>query len=267
MKKWLALLLAAMMALALVACGDTPANNDNDNKDNDTKIEEFARGSWDGNVYTNDSLNLTVTVPDGWKIATDEELAAIMGITIDSLTEQGVSEEFLKAQNTYEMMAQDPTNGSNVIVMAENLTVSVGGIGNVAGIIASPALLIHISGKLPFDADRPAKIVIRLLHHIIDHRIEHGAAHACQIQFAGLRLRKRLRCRLRRWERRRLSCRQRRFRRERRRRLLRCRRSRRAAGRKRAERYDDQQYAESFFHFLTPPTTVPTSQDRAKAMI
>ena len=50
-----------------------------------------------------------------------------MGITIDSLTEQGVSEEFLKAQNTYEMMAQDPTNGSNVIVMAENLTVSVGG--------------------------------------------------------------------------------------------------------------------------------------------
>lgn len=63
MKKWLALLLAAMMALALVACGDTPANNDNDNKDNDTKTEEFARGSWDGNVYTNDSLNLTVTVP------------------------------------------------------------------------------------------------------------------------------------------------------------------------------------------------------------
>ena len=46
MKKWLALLLAAMMALALVACGDTPANNDNDNKDNDTKTEEFARGSW-----------------------------------------------------------------------------------------------------------------------------------------------------------------------------------------------------------------------------
>lgn len=41
MKKWLALLLAAMMALALVACGDTPANNDNDNKDNDTKTEDL----------------------------------------------------------------------------------------------------------------------------------------------------------------------------------------------------------------------------------
>ena len=147
------------------------------------------------------------------------------------------------------------------------LRAASGSVGNVAGIIAFPALLIHISGKLPFDADCPAKIVVRLLHHIIDHRIEHGAAHACQIQFAGFVLRKRLRCRLRRWERRRLSCRQRRFRREHRRRLLRCRRRRRAAGRKRAERYDDQQYAEPFFHFLTPPTTVPASQDRAKAMI
>ena len=43
MKKWLALLLAAMMALALVACGDTPANNDNDNKDNDTKTYRIVR--------------------------------------------------------------------------------------------------------------------------------------------------------------------------------------------------------------------------------
>lgn len=120
MKKWLALLLAAVMVLALAACGDTPANND-------TKTEEFARGSWEGNVYTNDSLGLTVTVPEEWNIATDEELAAIMGITIDSLTEQGVSEEFLKVQNTYEMMAQDPAYGTNVIIMAENLAVSVGG--------------------------------------------------------------------------------------------------------------------------------------------
>lgn len=128
MKKWLALLLAAMMALALVACGDTPANNDGDkDTDNDTKTETFARGSWEGNVYTNDSLGLVITVPEEWNIATDEELAAIMGITIDSLTEEGVSEEFLKAQNTYEMMAQDPNYGTNVIVMAENLAVSVGG--------------------------------------------------------------------------------------------------------------------------------------------
>ena len=67
MKKWLALLLAAMMALALVACGDTPANNDNDNKDNDTKTEEFARGSWDGNVYTNDSLNLPRWLEDRYR--------------------------------------------------------------------------------------------------------------------------------------------------------------------------------------------------------
>ena len=118
MKKWLALLLAAMMAFALVACGNTPANNDGDkDTDNDTKTETFARGSWDGTVYTNDSLGLTVTVPEGWKIADDEELAAVMGLTI----------EFLKAQNLCEMKAVDPNYGTNVIIMAENLAVSVGG--------------------------------------------------------------------------------------------------------------------------------------------
>lgn len=128
MKKWLALLLAAMMAFALVACGNTPANNDGDkDTDNDNKTETFARGSWDGTVYTNDSLGLTVTVPEGWEIADDEELAAVMGLTIDSLTEEGLSEEFLKAQNLCEMKAVDPNYGTNVIIMAENLAVSVGG--------------------------------------------------------------------------------------------------------------------------------------------
>ena len=54
MKKRLALLLAAVMALALVACGETP---NNENKDgSETKTEEFARGEWKDGVYTNASL-------------------------------------------------------------------------------------------------------------------------------------------------------------------------------------------------------------------
>ncbi len=119
MKKWLALLLAMMMAFALAACGNT------DNKGNDAK--EFARGSWAGNVYTNDSLGLTVTVPENWEIADDEELAELMGLTVENLSGEGLSEEFLKVQNTYDMKAQDSELGSNVIVMAENLAVSAGG--------------------------------------------------------------------------------------------------------------------------------------------
>ena len=119
MKKWLALLLAMMMVFALAACGNT------DNKGNDAK--EFARGSWAENVYTNDSLGLTVTVPENWEIADDEELAKLMGLTVENLSGEGISEEFLKAQNTYDMKAQDSELGSNVIVMAENLAVSAGG--------------------------------------------------------------------------------------------------------------------------------------------
>ena len=126
MKRWLALLLAAMMAFALVACGDTPANN-GDNKKDDTKTEEFARGSWEGNVYTNDSLGLTITVPENWTVASDEELAEITGVVIENTANEDLSAEFLKAQNMYEMMAQDNEAGTNIIVMAENLAVSVGG--------------------------------------------------------------------------------------------------------------------------------------------
>ena len=121
MKKWLALLLAAMMALALVACGDTPAKDNNDNKDNDTKTEEFARGSWDGNVYTNDSLGLTVTIPAEWSVATDEELAMIMGIAVEAASQMQISEEMLRERVCYDMMAVDLHGNSSILITAVNM--------------------------------------------------------------------------------------------------------------------------------------------------
>ena len=126
MKKWIALLLAAMMALALVACGETP---NNENKDgSETKTEEFARGEWKDGVYTNASLGLAVTPPEGWVVASDEELAEIMGVALENTeTTAQISEEFLKAQNCYDMMVQDPVTGANILLMAENLALSVGG--------------------------------------------------------------------------------------------------------------------------------------------
>lgn len=126
MKKWLALLLAAMMALALVACGDTPANDNNDNKDNDTKTEEFARGSWDGNVYTNDSLGLTVTIPEEWSVATDEELAMIMGIAVEAASQMQISEEMLRERVCYDMMAVDLHGSSSILITAVNMDLTTG---------------------------------------------------------------------------------------------------------------------------------------------
>lgn len=37
-------------------------------------------GSWDGNVYTNQWLNLTFTLPEGWYAATAEEIAQILDL-------------------------------------------------------------------------------------------------------------------------------------------------------------------------------------------
>ena len=50
-----------------------------------------------------------------------------MGVVIENTANEDLSAEFLKAQNMYEMMAQDNEAGTNIIVMAENLAVSVGG--------------------------------------------------------------------------------------------------------------------------------------------
>lgn len=126
MKKSMAFLLAVMMVLSLAACGSKEPPADTDKQQ--PKPTEFVRGVWDGSVYTNESIGFTLTLPEDWLIATDEELAEIMGLALESNpTTSEISEEFLKAQTTYDAMAQDPATGANVIIMAENLALSVGG--------------------------------------------------------------------------------------------------------------------------------------------
>ena len=116
MKKRLALLLSAMMAFALVACGEI------------AKADEFVRGSWEGNVYTNDSIGLAVTVPESWAVASDEDLAVMMGIAIEqSNSQMQISEEILKAQACYDMVAADPYGSSSILITAENMALTVGG--------------------------------------------------------------------------------------------------------------------------------------------
>jgi len=84
-----------------------------------------ARGVWEGDVYTNETLGLRFTPPDDWFVATDAEIAELMGFGVDMLA--GGSDAFLAdildaADLTifHEMMAASPT-GSNVQIMFERL--------------------------------------------------------------------------------------------------------------------------------------------------
>ena len=72
------------------------------------------RGRWDGDVYTNEFLGLRFTLPDGWFVPTDAEIAGIVGGAEVILEDAGiyidVSEDF---DMFVTMMARNPA-GSNV---------------------------------------------------------------------------------------------------------------------------------------------------------
>lgn len=63
--------LAVLMLLAALA-GCTPA-------------KQVTTGAFNGNTYTNDYFNLTFKAPDGWTIATKEEIAQIFNAAIDEV--------------------------------------------------------------------------------------------------------------------------------------------------------------------------------------
>lgn len=124
MKKFLALLLTVMMVMTMAACGsDASTDNGGTNENSD-----FVRGVWTDNVYSNEFLNLTFTMPEDWAYASDEEIAEQMGLAAEyasSTTEY--AKAYADTKNIYDMISQNQVNGSDVIVMAENLALTVGG--------------------------------------------------------------------------------------------------------------------------------------------
>lgn len=51
--------------------------------------KELTTGSFNGNVYTNDYFGLTFTIPDGYNVATKDEMASILQVSEDLLNESG----------------------------------------------------------------------------------------------------------------------------------------------------------------------------------
>ena len=106
-----------MVTFLCVGCGD---------KNEDSILP--SRGAWDNNVYTNDYVHLTFTMPDGWIYGSDEEIANLMGIVVDGLKEDiNISDKILEAAVVYDMLCQDINTGTNVMVMYDNLAYYIGG--------------------------------------------------------------------------------------------------------------------------------------------
>lgn len=91
--------------------------------------KELTRGKIEGSNYTNSFADLTFKAPENWVYASDKEIAEMMGVGIETLT--GPASDFAKAilqkQVIYDMLAQNSKTGSNVVVMYQNLALTVGG--------------------------------------------------------------------------------------------------------------------------------------------
>jgi len=93
------------------------------------EARELVRGSWNGNIFTSEFAGLTFTMPDNWLPGSDEEIAALMGVSAEFLSEQGmkITEKMLELSTIYDMAAQNPINGDSIILMFENLSMHIGG--------------------------------------------------------------------------------------------------------------------------------------------
>ncbi len=111
-KRMLALVLAMGMALSLTACGG----------------KKFEPGTVDGDVYTNESVGITATAPDGLTFATAEELEQLKEETIDNNVSSGgkhTREEYEKAYDYDALLVGE--DGSLILIMAEDVKITAGG--------------------------------------------------------------------------------------------------------------------------------------------
>ncbi len=110
MKKLTSLLLTLCMVFALTACGGE-------------KIT-FEKGSIEGNTYTNTSIGIKMTAPEGFEVAGADVIAALEASTQNVAEQTGSADA--TAAISYEAVMMTPDGTSMVQVMAEDMTKSIG---------------------------------------------------------------------------------------------------------------------------------------------
>ena len=87
--------------------------------------DTIRRGVWKNGIYTNESAGLQFLLPDGWFIATDQEIADMMGVGLDVLisdsdTDLSALMDSLNINTIYDMLVSDVT-GASIMIAFEKL--------------------------------------------------------------------------------------------------------------------------------------------------
>ena len=81
----------------------------------------FSMGSWEGNVYTNDFLGLTYTMPEDWTRTSDEELEELIEQAADLMDLSDNEKKLADLKAIYYLMTKDSV-GNNAILGSEKVS-------------------------------------------------------------------------------------------------------------------------------------------------
>lgn len=81
---------------------------------------ELSMGEWKKNVYTNDFLGIKYRLPEGWTRYGDAEMAEIMQLGTELISDnQKYLAELAKLNLVYYMLVNNPSTGDNIVVLTE----------------------------------------------------------------------------------------------------------------------------------------------------
>lgn len=129
MKKFICILLAAMMIFAMAACG-APAKNETSaqqtTEEEEVQADEML-GEKSENHYANKALGIQADFPENWSILSEEETAQVLGVASESFSDEDLAKQLQESGSLYDLyaMAMDQS-GDNVNVVIENLGVIYG---------------------------------------------------------------------------------------------------------------------------------------------
>jgi hypothetical protein len=127
MKRLFALILALIFIFTiLTACNNatdsvTPAGN---GVGGAKSSNEYEKGSFDETSFESKYLNLRFTLPDGFVMATEEDINNMMNLGADVMGLNKKIVDYASLTTVYEMMASAPSGLPNVIVGVEKLQLS-----------------------------------------------------------------------------------------------------------------------------------------------
>lgn len=137
MKKFLCLLMVAVMLCGLVGCMPETDDDVRGSIANDQNNEEkVSLGKTENNTYRNDFLGLSCTLSSEWIFYTEEEILEMNDIVKDAVDED-VADAIENANIIYDMYASNPNDYSSVNVNMEKYSAVQIGALNLKTVLES----------------------------------------------------------------------------------------------------------------------------------